>query len=239
MLEKTYTSHFVQGDLFSPAIDRKSTALDLVQTLQLAEAAQELQIALEIDPYLADLRTLLAAVNLLRNAEASNQSSPEHLAMIWKELRTHQSTFPVTVWRLVEPWLCRRIVELCSQGYSDYVSKESGLHTGYCQLILGHSDIAYQLLLECIGREKKVEAQLWGYFADSCMDLNRTSEANVGYLRAMFAAAWLIDFSTLRHGGIRAVHRQLLDSYPDRVAMALLPVKCWFADIVYVPKRAT
>lgn len=143
------------------------------------------------------------------------------------------------VWRLAEQWLCGRIAKLCGPDCSDYVSEESRLHIGYCWLVLNHPDLAHKALLEFVSSKRQVPAQLWGYFGDVCMDLGRATEANTGYLRGLFVEPKVIDLRTLRHDGINAIKHQLLLNHNEEEALALLPIKCWLAGLVYIPKRAS
>lgn len=72
----------VQGTLFSAAVHHKASALDFIEEFQLPEARNEIRLALEIDPYLADLKTLLAGIELLIDAAASDISPVPELAML-------------------------------------------------------------------------------------------------------------------------------------------------------------
>ena len=72
-----------QIELFTVAIEHKEKALDAMRRFALPQAKAELQVAQEIDPSLADVKTLLQATEFLTelglNAKVGLKSNYEQL----------------------------------------------------------------------------------------------------------------------------------------------------------------
>ncbi len=71
-----------QIELFTVAIEHKEKALDAMRRFALPEAKAELQVAQEIDPSLADVKTLLQATEFSGLSRLGNRlKSPEVLSL--------------------------------------------------------------------------------------------------------------------------------------------------------------
>lgn len=230
----------MQIDLFSAAIEHKQKALDALQRFALPQARTELVTAGEIDPYLADINTLLQAVDILLDFGLSANTKSSGLAAAWKEVRTARATLPRAVYARVERAICQRALQCLPADYSDFVApKEKTLHAGYCCLVLNRPDEAYKKLLDYLtGHPDESHPALWGYFGDACCQLKRHDETNSGYLRALLTDAQAVDFTRLRHPDLRRIFKQLCSQHLEETSRALLPIHAWLEGVLHIPKGA-
>ncbi len=226
-----------QIGLFTPAIEHKQQALDAIKQFSFPEAKNHLEIAKEIDPYLADLNTLARAVDFLLNLGIHQETEPTGLAQAWEKVKNARTTQARAMNNIMESWLCERIVEFLPQDFCDYVdTKQSTLHIGYCYLILNRPEEAHKKLLNYLtSRSDEIHPRLWGYYGDAAYKLNSHKDSNSGYLRALFMDVQSVDLDSLHHPQIRKIYSELCRQHPEETARALLPINSWFRGILHIP----
>lgn len=230
-----------QIELFTPAIEHKQKALDAMYGFALKRAKTELEIAQEIDPYLADVQTLLQATEFLIKLGVHAKIKSAGLARAWDKVREARATLPRAVHSVVETSICGRVMQCLPPDYSDFVDpKEKNLHIGYCCLILNRPDEAYGKLLEYLTSHADVfYPRLWGYFGDACYQLKRHEESNSGYLRALFMDAQAVDMERLQHPDLQRIVKDLRSRHREETARALLPIHSWLEGVLHIPKGDT
>lgn len=227
-----------QTELFTPAIAHKEKALHALQRFVLPEAKSELEIAQEIDPYLADLTSLLQATEFMLEMDLGGRSKPAGLAKAWQKLNEARTVPSVAVFSLIETLICERLLQLLPPGTSDFSDgKENSPHTGYCCLVLNRFEEAHDKLLTYLtAHAEELHPRLWGYFGDASYKLRRHKDSNGGYLRALFLDPRAVDMVQMQHPELRHLLRELCNSHPDQTARALLPIHGWLEKILYIPK---
>lgn len=230
-----------QPDLFSAAVEHKRTALDALQRFAFEQARTELEIAQAIDPYLADIGSLLQSAEFLVNLRIDLRTKSSGLARAWDEIREARDTLPRAAYSGVETLICERVVQCLPPAYSDFVdSTQKTLHVGYCWLILNRPEEAHSRLLAYLTSHVDDSCpELWGYFGDASYQLNRREESNSGYLRALFTNAQAVDLAQMRHPDLRRVVEDLRSQHPEETARALLPIHGWMERVLHIPKGNT
>ena len=230
-----------QINLFTPAIEHKQAALDAMQNFSFSEAKAELEIALEIDPYLADLFTLLQAVDFLLQADVHAGTDASGLVRAWKKLRQQRGTLPRPVSSVAETTICQRVLHVLPSDTSGFVdTEEKELHSGACYLILQRYEEAYDKLLYYLtAHTDEANARLWGYFGDACLKLMRHGEANIGYVRALFTDAQVVDMERLQQQDLKRFYRELIREFGEKTGKARLPIHAWMNNVLTIPKGNT
>ncbi|MFQ5639160.1 MAG: hypothetical protein ACE5IR_14355 [bacterium] len=239
--DRGYLQMTKQIELFSAAIAHKQKALDALQKFAFRKAKTHLEIALEIDPYLADLTTLLQATKFLLNRKVHAKTEPPGLLRAWQKVEKAGAALPRAVHAIVEPLICERMVQCLPPDYTDFVDpKEKTLHIGYCYLELNRFEQAHEKLLDYLtAHPEESHPRLWGYFGDAAYKLNRREECNSGYLRALFMDAQSVDLERLRHPALHRIYRNLQRRRLKETARALMPIYCWLAKVLHIPKGNT
>ncbi|MFQ5606042.1 MAG: hypothetical protein ACE5HS_22445, partial [bacterium] len=227
-----------QIELFSAAIVHKQKALDALETLSLPQAKTELEIAHDIDPYLADVVTLIQAVDCLLELEVGANTKATGLAKAWHRVQTAGEPLPPTLHRIVETRLCDRILQLLPADYADFVDAQAQtLHIGYCCLVCKRFEEAHKKLLDYLtGRPEETHPRLWGYFGDTAYRLRRRQECNGGYTRALFMDAQTVDLERLQHPDLLRIYKELRSQHPEETARALLPIHAWLENVLHIPR---
>lgn len=230
-----------QIELFTVAIEHKEKALDAMRRFALPQAKAELQVAQEIDPSLADVRTLMQATEFLTELGLNAKTRSSGLARAWQKIEEARAGLSRATHALTESLICDRVVQCLPADYSEFVDpKEKTLHVGYCYLVLNRFEAAHRKLLDYLtSHYKKSHPRLWGYFGDACYKLNRHDECNSGYLRALFMDAQAVDIERLRYPNLQGVFDELRRQYPDETARALLPIHSWLEKVLHIPKGNT
>ncbi|MFQ5649518.1 MAG: hypothetical protein ACE5IY_06210 [bacterium] len=231
----------MQINLFTAAVEHKQKALDYLQHFSLAQARAELEAAQNIDPYLADIKTLQQAVDTLLEQGINADSEVSTLAGVWEALRGRGPSLTRTVRTIVERLICQQIVRLVAAEYCDFVVPEKEtLHIGYCCLVLERPQDAHRVLLEYLtAHPESLHARLWGYFGDAATLLQYDEEANTGYLHALFVDVQAVDMEFLQSPELRRVYKMLRREHDDLVSRALLPIHAWLERVLTIPKGKT
>ena len=138
-----------QIELITAAITHKQNALDALKRLSLQETKTQLKIALDIDPYLADVKTLLQTVEYLLKLRVRPNTQAPGLAKAWCQMQASRDALPSAVYRILETRLYERILELLPVDDSDFVDvQEQTLHIGYGCLVLDRFEEAHDKLLD-------------------------------------------------------------------------------------------
>lgn len=230
-----------QIELFSAAIAHKQKALEALQRFAFRKAKTQLEIAREIDPYLADLATLLQATKWLLNRGVHAKSKPPGLLKAWHRVEKARTALPCAVHAIVEPLICELMVQCLPPDYTDFIDpKEKTLHIGYCYVALNRFEEAHEKLLDYLtAHAAESHPRLWGYFGDAAYKLNRRDESNSGYLRALFIDAQSVDMARLRHPGLQRIYRDLRRRHIQETARALMPIRCWLEKVLHIPQGNT
>ncbi|MCH8874014.1 hypothetical protein IH824_14785 [candidate division KSB1 bacterium] len=216
-------------------------ALDAMRRFALPQAKAELRVAQEIDPSLADVKTLLQASEFLTELGLNAKTRASGLARAWTIIRDTRSTLAGAVHSILETLTCERIQHLLPADYADFVdSAEKSLHVGYCCLVLNRFEEAHRKLLDYLtSHSEESHPRLWGYFGDACYKLHRHDECNSGYLRALFMDAQAVDIKRMRHPDLQRIFDELRKQHPDKTARALLPIHTWLEKVLHIPKANT
>ena len=230
-----------QPDLFSPAVEHKQKAVDLLQRFAFRQAQTELETARKIDPYLADIEILLRSAESLVKLGINLRTKPSGLARAWDKVREARDSLPHGALSGVETLICQRVVQCLPPAHTGFVdSAHKTLHAGYCWLILNRPEQAHRCLLAHLTSDVHDSCpELWGYFGDTCYQLNRHEESNSGYLRALFTNAQAVDLTQLRHPDLQRIVEDLRSQHPEETARALLPIHGWMEGALHIPKGNT
>ena len=230
-----------QPDLFSAAVEHKRKALDALQRFAFRQAKTELETAHAIDPYLADIESLLQSAEFLAKLGIDLGSKSSALARAWDKVREARDALPRAVHSGVETLICERLAQCLPPDYSDFVdSARKTLHVGYCWLILNRPKEAHSRLLAYLTSHLNDSyPELWGYFGDASYQLNRREESNSGYLRALFMNPQAVDLEQIRHPGLQRIVEDLRSQHPEETARALLPIHGWLEGVLRIPKSDT
>ena len=230
-----------QGFLFSPAIEQKELAIQYLQNFELLAAQKGFKNAIQTDPFLAEIDSYLKVTNFLLMRFENKPSIIEPLVNALIEIRQLYETnqWNRFAYDLTERLLSSHILKLLAPDFNDFLSPHpSRIHSAYCFLVTGQHQIAREKLLQFLSTDSaRLNARLWGYLGDASWHLHQFREAEKAYLHALIIDAAQIDFIKLRHPKIRTTFQQLQISRRDENgARQLLPVFCWFEQVLSIPK---
>ncbi len=230
-----------QIDLFTAAIGHKQKALKELHRLALTRARTELETAQEIDPYLADLKTLLEATEFLLTLGIHPKTRSSGLTRAWQKVQEVRSALPRAVHSVAETLICERAITCLPPDYSDFVDPERKiLHIGYCYLVLNRFEEAHKTLLDYLtAHPEESHPELWGYFGDASYQLKRHKEWNGGYLRALFMDAQMVDMERIQHPELKRIFEELRRQHPEETARALLPIYSCLEGVLHIPRGNT
>jgi tetratricopeptide (TPR) repeat protein len=235
----------IQSELFIPAaLEYKEKGLRQLQELDFEAAVENLAIAKEIDPYLADLDFLVALGEFARQHGIKPRSSPAKLAAFWRESRQAKADGDLSdmACQYLLQLIARRLLEIgqfTSTGFC--AEKETVLHRGVLHIALKEWQQAHRELLNLVtAKGGEALALHWGYLGDAAYALRRWKDANMAYVCALFGNPQEIDAQMLQHPGLHEILQTLTRETGDaNLARALWPIHAWMKNAVQIPAGNT
>lgn len=232
-----------QANLFSNAIEHKERALTQLDAFEFDQAWDSLEVAKEIDPYLADLEVLAATCQFARYAGAHARMSVTKAAELWHLTNEayYAGTLPAAAAMQMRQLLARRLLtgrftETLFAGAAEKI-----LHRGVCHLALAHWQEAHRDLLDlATAHPDLARAVHWGYLGDAAYALKRWKDANLAYIRLLFTEAYEVDLLSLQHVNLRKILNRLSLENDDEVSLkGLWPFYAWRDNAIEIPAGNT
>ncbi|MDZ7266788.1 MAG: hypothetical protein ONB48_06610 [candidate division KSB1 bacterium] len=229
----------MQANLFSNALEHKERALAHLDKFELKQAWECLEIAREIDPYLADLDLLAAVCQFARYANAHPRMSAQEAAAVWHaaSLALQAGSLGAVAVRLLRQLLARRLLQGRFTATLFCAGGEKILHRGVCHLVLGQWQEAHRDLLDLVAVHPGLALPVhWGYLGDAAHALKLWKDANLAYLRLLFSDPHQADVLTLQHPGLRNMLTRLLQETGEETeARGRWPFYAWWEDVIHIP----
>lgn len=233
----------MQANLFSNAIEHKERALTQLDAFEFDQAWSSLEVAREIDPYLADLDILAASCSFARYAGAHAKMPATKVAELWHLINEAYGAGSLAAAAalqlrqvLARRLLAGRFTETLFAG-----AAEKNLHRGVCHLVLAHWQEAHRDLLDLATAHPELARPVhWGYLGDAAYALKRWKDANLAYLRLLFTEAQEADLLSLQHVSLRQILNRLSLENDDEVSTkGLWPFYAWRDNVIEIPAGNT
>lgn len=232
-----------QANLFSNAIEHKERALTQLDAFEFDQAWDSLEVAREIDPYLADLDVLAAICQFARYAGAHAKMSAAKVSELWRLTNEahHAGSLPAATAMQVRQLLARRLLAGHFTETLFVSATEKILHRGVCHLVLTQWQEAHRDLLDLVTTHPNLaRAVHWGYLGDAAYALKRWKDANLAYIRLLFTEAYEADLLSLQHVNLRQILRRLSLENDDAVTVkGLWPFYAWRDNVLEIPAGNT
>lgn len=232
-----------QANLFSNAIEHKERALTQLEAFEFDQAWDSLEVAREIDPYLADLDVLAAICQFARYAGAHAKMPATKVSELWHLTNEayHAGSLPAATAMQVRQLLARRLLGGRFTETLFVSATEKILHRGVCHLVLAQWQEAHRDLLDLVTAHPGLARPAhWGYFGDAAYALKRWKDANLAYIRLLFTDAHEADLLSLQHVNLRQILRRLSLENDDEVTMkGLWPFYAWRDNVIEIPAGNT
>ena len=228
-----------QLSLFSVAEDIKKEGKELLYELNLAEALDRFDKAVNIDPSLADISMYIAIIRFLNHNRCNKGGDLIQLARTWQLAykETLQKFMSLARFKCIERILVQRILaKTDSIGHAYIDESNQVLPVGYCYLVEDKVQEAHRNFVDQVTTDTyRYDARLWSYLGDASWTLEHYVEARGNYKRALFLDAHSVDFQNIRHDRIRHLYCRLLEVYNKRVLVeSLMPIAAWFEDLIQI-----
>jgi tetratricopeptide (TPR) repeat protein len=226
-----------QLSIFSSAGPHLNNAYLAIERLDFDLANDHLNQAKKIDPWITNLESTQKIVQFYKDIYQQKNNIPDFITETWLKIpeAVNENRLLISEAHFADLNLSK-IADKHLNSDNSFIDRKEILHKA-CLLILGKNKIAAQKkLLDSLTTTHCYRADLWGYYGDVCMILNRFQEAHTSYVRALILDPQDIDLFRLKSKDLNHIYFQLIQEFPERDARELLLFYGWYEDLLKIPK---
>ncbi len=222
-----------QRSLFPDGFEIQERALAALRELDAAAALALVGQARAIDPQLAGLDPLEAALRVLLAQGAPRDPDGVAGLLLQAGDDAWHGRLGAAAADFVETAVGRWLLAL-PVADDDFLDAAERVPRALVLLLQGQAATARSGLLALLG-DRPERADLWGWLGDACTALQRGAEADGCYVRALLLDVGAVDAQRLRAAPLRECLLRLRVAHGEALARELLLAEAWIAGALAIP----
>lgn len=221
-----------QGLLFPDGFHILEQALVALRDLDIPKAEELVRRARAAQPNLVNLDLVAAASEYLRDAlpgPAEPDACAATLVAIPKDIDAGR--LREDVGNFVDQVLARYLMRMDPDG--PFVDHAASVPWARVLLLVGQPDVAHRNLAELVALHPR--ADLWWALGDAALGVDRETEANAAFVRALVLDPQAVDCFRLQHKALLRCYQQLRERHDGPSAREALLPTAWIDGVLEIP----
>lgn len=226
-----------QLDFFSRAHDCMDEVEAATVDLNFDRALFYLREAFDVDPYTPNLQSTFDIIEYFKDFFSQTTQLTHFIVSSWEHIpgSVEKKLFQNRHARIADEYVAKMAFKNM-EIKSPFVDEKNKLHWGCLWAAIGKHQQAKKALLQSIGEKHQHRADLWAYYANSCLALRQEDEAQAAYARAFALNPDDIDYFRLADNNIKEIYEKMFRIYPEQHVKPLMLFQLWFSEFLLIPK---